>query len=207
MYQYRCVTYTTVFIPNLMRILIHTRYCPVLDCTVFVLDLYWILSYDTKMVLFSTIFLQLISNSTVLVSTFWWISKNCTNTVLFGTIFMQLATDCSLYWSCAVYCMMIQKWYCPVPYCYSLYRAVLFFYRLSTGCQRPVPKRYCSVPCLYRFYSTGIRYWNGIGTLCKMVQFGTIPIPCTGNMVPGRYQFLSYNGIGTVQSSTGMFTG
>ena len=97
MYQYRCVTYSTVFIPNLIRILIHTRYCPVLDCTVFVSDLYWILSCDTKTVMLSTVSLQLVSNSTVLVSTIWWIPKNCTNTVLFSTVFMRLATDCTVF--------------------------------------------------------------------------------------------------------------
>ena len=74
---------------------IHTRYCPVLylywvvmDCTVFVSDLYCIPDDDTKTVLLSTVFLQLISSSTVFVSAFYCIPKTCTNTVLSSTVFI-----------------------------------------------------------------------------------------------------------------------
>ena len=65
-------------------------------------------------------------------------------------------------------------------------------YRVYTG--HPVP-------------GIGIRYWNGIGTMCKTVPFGTFPIPCTGNTVSEQYQFLPYNSTGTLPSSTVMFTG
>ena len=74
---------------------IHTRCCPVLylywvvmDCTVFISDLYCIPDDDTKTVLLSTVFLQLVSNSTVFISAFYCIPKTGTNTVLSSTMFI-----------------------------------------------------------------------------------------------------------------------
>ena len=59
-----------------------------MDCTVFVSDLYCIPDDDTKTVLLSTVFLQLVSNSTFFVSAFYCIPKTCTNTVLSSTVFI-----------------------------------------------------------------------------------------------------------------------
>ena len=63
-------------------------YWVVMDCTVFVSDLYCIPDDDTKTVLLSTVFLQLVSNSIVFVSAFYCIPKTCTNTVLSSTVFI-----------------------------------------------------------------------------------------------------------------------
>ena len=63
-------------------------YWVVMDCTVFVSDLYCILDDDTKTVLLSTVFLQLVSSSIIFVSAFYCIPKTCTSTVLSSTVFI-----------------------------------------------------------------------------------------------------------------------
>ena len=65
-------------------------YWVVMDCTVFVSDLYCIPDDDTKTVLLSTVFLLLVSSGTVFVSAFYCIPKTCTNTVLSSTVFVPV---------------------------------------------------------------------------------------------------------------------
>ena len=85
---------------------IHTRYCPVLylywvvmDCTIFVSDLYCIPDDDTKKVLLSTVFLQLVSSSTVFISAFYCIPKASWATVpllRYAPLTWQSGIECQL---------------------------------------------------------------------------------------------------------------
>ena len=116
---------------------IHTQYCSVLymywvvmDCTFFVSDLHCILDDDTKMVLLSTVFLPLVSNSTVFVSAFWCIPKTCTNTVRSSIVFIPVIRYLLLVYGTGMVSERCTKRYRSVPF---QYRVPGIRYRNSTS--------------------------------------------------------------------------
>ena len=88
LYRYRSVLYSYRIQPSTDTHTVLYMYWVVMDCTVFVSNLYCILDDDTKTVLLSTVFLQLVSSSTIFVSAFYCIPKTCTSTVLSSTVFI-----------------------------------------------------------------------------------------------------------------------
>ena len=88
LYRFRSVLYSYRIQPSTDTHTVLYMYWVVMDCTVFVSDLYCMLDDDTKTILLSTVFLQLVSNSIVFVSAFYCIPKTCTSTVLSRTVFI-----------------------------------------------------------------------------------------------------------------------